>query len=1226
MAFVTHTDNGGGAPDGSDLEFTYAFETIEETNTTSKTNTEVRVALDGISLATNTYEVLSSPARIKFINTNGVNSTYQESSGAPKTGVVVRVYRDTQLEDADTVTFVAGSSIRAQDLNANFKQTRFALQEEQQIPIHSDRIDEGSITSAKIEDGTIVNADINAAAAIAGTKISPDFGSQNIATTGTVDGRDVSTDGTKLDGIETGATADQTNAEIRAAVEAATDSNVFTDADHSKLNAIEASATADQTDAEIRTAVEAATDSNVFTDADHSKLNAIEASATADQTAAEIKTLIASSPLDASHLAANSVTTSEIADAELTTLASMQSGTASILADSTALTSTTAELNLLDGKSIVTSVSGSSTDVQLPTAKAVNDQIVATLQGVGGFYPIDDELKFPNTNPDPNDDAGTIVSIADAGGIVVNGSGVSTTGRTLGGSTVTINGIDSTLNNTTIAAGKGMLVQTTSTLNTYDYHRLIVDEAGVANAQTLVSDFNARYRILANGTSINTVGSLDDGDLLWDSNVDKMKVYNSTTSSWNEVTSIGDYKLLTVVPDGATSGTPDYANLSFDLRDGSNAASVVSVGQLLVSVNGVLQKPNSTSWSSSNEGFHLEGANGIKFCTAPGTGASVFVTLIGSATTVNVPATNSVETGMIQNVAVNADKLATNAVTAVKIADDAVTTDKILDDAVTADKLANSINTEIAANTAKVTNATHTGDVTGATSLTIADDAVVQQKIADNAVNADRIDAGAVGATELAGTLNLSAKTVTLPAASVTAHVTQYNDDTVMSNIAMLGFKVAAANDLAKYNLVDQVIDEFEDSSGIDASASTNEAVTSGYVHGTVVTTPSRSGNWDTTGTDGDYTWWKWTTVTTSGSYTTDTAQTYEYLVVGGGGGGGNGWANDANGSGGGAGAYRAATGFAIAAGTLSGISVGDGNGGQATGGDSVMSTITSNGGGGGASHNCQGGVTPGNGSSSGKGTAGETCSAPTTAGAYGNDGGSATGGGISTNNASTGGGGGAGGNGGNGASASPGGAGGVGLQNDIDGTNRWYAAGGGGGSTHGPSHGQTNGIGGAGTSGGNAAGGDAVDGTGSGGGGASNDGGSSASGGSGGSGVVILRAPTSITTSGGNLTLQSTATTAKDGAPTKADLIILMEDAVGSATEDVDVKGFVSRDGTNFSGAVDFVDEGTWGTNKRILAAHDVDISGIATGTSMKYKIQTLNQSNGSKETKIHAVSLGWR
>ena len=72
---------------------------------------------------------------------------------------------------------------------------------------------------------------------------------------------------------------------------------------------------------------------------------------------------------------------------------------------------------------------------------------------------------------------------------------------------------------------------------------------------------------------------------------------------------------------------------------------------------------------------------------------------------------------------------------------DTVSTAKIQDDAVTAAKLANSINTEIAANTAKtgitsgqasaitantakVTNATHTGDVTGATAHTFADDAV----------------------------------------------------------------------------------------------------------------------------------------------------------------------------------------------------------------------------------------------------------------------------------------------------------------------------------------------------------------------------------------------------------------------------------------------------------------------------------------------------------------------
>ena len=101
----------------------------------------------------------------------------------------------------------------------------------------------------------------------------------NITLSGTVDGRDVASDGTKLDGIESSATADQTDAEIRAAVEAASDSNVFTDADHTKLNGIEASATADQTNAEIKAAVEAASDSNTFTDADHTKLDGIEASA-----------------------------------------------------------------------------------------------------------------------------------------------------------------------------------------------------------------------------------------------------------------------------------------------------------------------------------------------------------------------------------------------------------------------------------------------------------------------------------------------------------------------------------------------------------------------------------------------------------------------------------------------------------------------------------------------------------------------------------------------------------------------------------------------------------------------------------------------------------------------------------------------------------------------------------------------------------------------------------
>jgi hypothetical protein len=108
------------------------------------------------------------------------------------------------------------------------------------------------------------------------------------------------------------------------------------------------------------------------------------------------------------------------------------------------------------------------------------------------------------------------------------------------------------------------------------------------------------------------------------------------------------------------------------------------------------------------------------------------------------------------------------------------------------------------------------------------------------------------------------------------------------------------------------------------------------------------------------------------------------------------------------------------------------------------------------------------------------------------------------------------------------------------------------------------------------------------------------------------------------NLTLQSVATTA-ESAPTTGDIVILIEDSTGTATINTDIKAYISRDGSAFSSAVTLTDEGDWGTNKRILAAHDVDLSGITSGTAMKYKILTLNQSVGSKYTKIHATSLAW-
>ncbi len=220
-------------------------------------------------------------------NVTGTNIVFTSGNVPPNCTNNIHIYRDTDV-DTSKATFAAGSSIRATDLNNNNLQLLYHAQE------HDNVIQTGELADAEGK-GQLVNANISATAAIAGTKIAPNFGSQNIVTTGTaatgaatvtgnitvsgtVDGRDIAADGTKLDTIESNATGDQTDAEIRTAVEAASDSNVFTDADHSKLNAIEASATADQTAAEIKAAYEGESNTNAYTDAEKTKLAAIAAS------------------------------------------------------------------------------------------------------------------------------------------------------------------------------------------------------------------------------------------------------------------------------------------------------------------------------------------------------------------------------------------------------------------------------------------------------------------------------------------------------------------------------------------------------------------------------------------------------------------------------------------------------------------------------------------------------------------------------------------------------------------------------------------------------------------------------------------------------------------------------------------------------------------------------------------------------------------------------------
>jgi len=111
--------------------------------------------------------------------------------------------------------------------------------------------------------------------------------------------------------------------------------------------------------------------------------------------------------------------------------------------------------------------------------------------------------------------------------------------------------------------------------------------------------------------------------------------------------------------------------------------------------------------------------------------------------------------------------------------------------------------------------------------------------------------------------------------------------------------------------------------------------------------------------------------------------------------------------------------------------------------------------------------------------------------------------------------------------------------------------------------------------------------------------------------------------TAAADYTIVSNTHTAEDTATT-ADLVFLLE-TVGTVTLGTDIKAYVSRNGNaNYSAALTLVDEGDWGTNKKIIVARGIDISSLAGTTAMRYKITSHNQSE-SKQCKVHGVSLGW-
>ena len=590
------------------------------------------------------------------------NNTITFNSALPS-GAVVSCERRTRDADSSYTTFASGSTIRATDLNNSSTESNFTAQDGRNKAFDL----EGKLFNGPADDSIK----------------------------------------TKLDGIEANATQDQTASEIRTLVESASDSNVFTDADHSKLNAIEAGATADQTDAEIRTAVENATDSNVFTDADHTKLNGI--SAGADVTSTN------------SINALTDVDTSGVADGKILKYSS--SSSKFIIADdggggggggSGVTNGDKGDITVADAGTVNESFSinneavtlaklphgTSSTDGKFlrsnngadPTFETVNTDLVSdTSPQLGGNLDVQtNEINTSTTNGNvkltPN---GT-------GKVEIKGNGsndaqvVLNCGNNSHGQTIKAPphsaGVSNTFTLPTTATSS--LGGTGALLRINPSGQLSFDSTGYlqTNQQIIGSsllftttnqnimfdvDPNNTHNISFKSPSTYTKTSAftlpEDG-----TNGQFLKTNGSGVLSFADVTSTYNIQINTLSSSSGTGGGSATFNGSATRFTLSNAGTNAQAH--IVSVNGVIQKPN--SGTSPSEGFAIDG-NDIIFASAPATGSDFFILTLGNAINLSVPADDSVTSAKIVSGAVSGDKIAQGGVTNSQILDDTISESKL---------------------------------------------------------------------------------------------------------------------------------------------------------------------------------------------------------------------------------------------------------------------------------------------------------------------------------------------------------------------------------------------------------------------------------------------------------------------------------------------------------------------------------------------------------------------
>jgi len=187
-------------------------------------NNEVDVTVGGVLKTLDTHYTISG-------------STVTFTSGnTPGNGVAIKFQRDTNIS-TKKVDFTDGSVLTETDLDTNADQVLFAQQE---IIDKLGGIEENATadqTDEEIQDIVGAMFSGNTESGITATYQDSD-GTIDLTVASQTDNNFTNADHTKLDGIESNATADQTGAEIKSLYEGESNTNAFTDAEKTKLAGI----------------------------------------------------------------------------------------------------------------------------------------------------------------------------------------------------------------------------------------------------------------------------------------------------------------------------------------------------------------------------------------------------------------------------------------------------------------------------------------------------------------------------------------------------------------------------------------------------------------------------------------------------------------------------------------------------------------------------------------------------------------------------------------------------------------------------------------------------------------------------------------------------------------------------------------------------------------------------------------------------------------------------